>query len=188
MRLFVAIELPDRARTAVDDLISRKRATLPKAHWVSGDNLHLTLAFLGEVAELLLRRLGGALTEASARVSPFTLQLEGSGCFPANGKARVAWIGLSANPELVRLQGTVSAALQAAIGFEPEQRSFSPHLTVGRCAPPWPTSAARSWAQAVVGKLGEAFPVSSIALIQSRLSPAGASYTTLHRVALRGAA
>ncbi len=186
MRLFVAIELPERVRVAVEDLISRRRSGLPKARWVSGSSLHLTLVFLGDVPEPRLRPLGGALTEACGRQRPFRLQLEGSGCFPASGKARVAWVGVRGSAELVRLQASLAGALQSAIGFEPERRPYSPHLTVGRCEPPWPASAAKIWSEAVNGDLGEEFPVPTVGLIQSRLGAAGPTYTTLHRVPLGG--
>lgn len=186
MRLFVAIELPERLKIAVEDLCARTRPTLPKARWVRPANLHLTLAFLGELEEARLRGLGDALTEASGAGAPFRLQLRGSGCFPPSGKARVAWIGFRDSPEVVALQGALASALQARVGFEPERRPYRPHLTVCRCSPPWPSSAARTWSQALDGSLGEAFPVDSISLIQSRLKPTGPSHSTLHRSRLGG--
>ncbi len=188
MRLFVAIELPERLRTAVVDLGSRLRSTLPKARWVKGANLHLTLVFLGEIDEPKLPRLASGLQSALAGRAPFQMQLQGSGCFPERGRARVAWLGFETCPEVVSLQGAIARALRASVGYEPERRPYRPHLTVARCSPPWPTVAARRWSQALEGELDEPFRVDSIALVRSRLSSAGAIYSNVHRFGLEGAA
>ncbi len=187
MRLFVAIELPERVRTAVEDVTARLRSSLPRARWVRAGNLHLTLVFLGEVEESSLARFADALGSALAGHSPFRLQLTGSGCFPGSGRARVAWIGLADSREVLAVQAAVASAAQAAVGLEPERRPYRPHLTVARCAPPWPAAAGRRWSRAVPGALAEAFRVDSIALVRSRLGPAGPSYSNVHRFALGGA-
>ncbi len=186
MRLFIAIEFPDRVLTGVENVVAQNRTRLPPARWVSTSNLHLTLAFLGELPESRLRALGGAMSSAAASASPFSLQLEGSGCFPPRGKANVAWIGFRPSSELSALQTSLVAALRAGIAYEPERREFTPHLTVARLSPAWPSSAARAWAGAVPGPLGERFRVHALSLVQSRLGPAGPQYTTLHRLPLGG--
>lgn len=188
MRLFVAIELPQGVRTAIEDLTSRARTALPKARWVAAANLHLTLAFLGEVEESALPRLATGLDSTLGGGSPMTLRLSRSGCFPASGRARVAWIGFEESPPLVRLHGDVVAGLRSAIGYEPERRAFHPHLTVARCTPPWPAAAGRRWTETLQGSLGEPFRVDSVSLMRSRLNPAGAVHSNVHRFALRGAA
>ena len=90
-------------------------------------NLHLTLAFLGEVAE---DRIGIALEAgATARGEPFSLVLDRLGAFR---RAGVAWAGASeADPALLRLQGSLAGSL-AARGFELEARPFNPHVTLVR--------------------------------------------------------
>lgn len=188
MRLFVAIELPQRIRGAVEDLVARARPSLPKARWIRASNLHLTLAFLGELEEAALPKLAGGLDSAFVGRAPFALRLSGSGCFPGSGRARVAWIGFEDSPEVISLQTALSTSLRAAIGYEPERRPFRPHLTVARCSPPWPAAAAWRWSETVAGCLGEEFRVDSISLMRSRLGPNGATYSNLHRFELRGAA
>ncbi len=188
MRLFVAIELPERIRTAVADLAARLGSELPPARWVAAGNLHLTLVFLGEIDEARLPSLAAGLTSAVAGRRPFRLRLSGSGCFPPRGRARVAWLGFEESPEVVELQAAAAGALQAAVGHEPERRPFRPHLTVARCSPPWPGAAGRRWSRALDGPLAEAWRVDSLALIRSRLAATGASYSNVHRFALRGPA
>ncbi len=188
MRLFVAIELPERIRTVADDLTARLRSELPPARWVAAANLHLTLAFLGELDEGRLPGLAAGLTPALARRAPFRLRLAGSGCFPPSGRARVAWLGFEESPEVIALAAATATALRAAVGYEPERRPFRPHLTVARCSPPWPPAAARRWSEAVDGSLGEAFRVDSVALVRSRLGSAGATYSNVHRFPLGAAA
>lgn len=187
MRLFVAIELPERIRTAVADLSGRLRGELPRARWVATANLHLSLVFLGDVGEPRLPALATGLGSAITGRAPFALQLYGSGCFPPRGRARVAWLGFDDSPAVVELQAAVATAVRAAIGLEPDRRPFHPHLTVARCSPLWPPAAGRRWTEAVDGAVGEAFRVDSVALIRSRLGEGGPRYSNLHRFALGGA-
>lgn len=186
MRLFVAIELPERLRTVVADLASRAASNLPRASWAKPENLHLTLAFLGELRPDELPRLAKALADLALRARGFTLQLQAAGCFPPSGRARVAWVGFAHEPEVITLQARLATALRSAVGFEPERRAYSPHLTVARCSTPWPASAARKWSTTVPGPLGEPFRVDSVALIQSRLAAGGAIYRTVQRFELEG--
>ena len=64
MRLFVALELPADLQRAVGELVSQHRPALPKARWVRPENLHLTLAFLGETATERLPDLEAAMADA----------------------------------------------------------------------------------------------------------------------------
>lgn len=187
MRLFVAIELPERLRIAVADLGSRLAPKLPKASWVRASNLHLTLAFLGELTEHQLPALAKTLVSSAEQSEPFSLQVEGAGCFPPSGRSRVAWLGFSTSRTVLDLQRKLVAGLRSSIGFDTGDRDFAPHLTVARCNPPWPRAAAQRWQESLPGTLGETFPVRSFALIQSRLDRTGAVYRTLQRFSLGAA-
>lgn len=186
MRLFVAVELPDRLRTAVVDRATRAASGLPRASWVRAENLHLTLAFLGELRPDELPRLATALADVAKSARAFTLQLEGAGCFPPSGRARVAWLGFARAPEVIDLQGRLATALRSAVGFEPDRRGYTPHLTVARCSTPWPAAAARKWSGATAGAVGEPFKVESVALVKSLLTSGGATYHTVQRFELAG--
>jgi 2'-5' RNA ligase len=187
MRLFVAIEIPDAVRREVGRRVAGLRERLPRARWVDPAKIHLTLLFLGQTPPEKVPALCDALREACARHGPMEMALEGGGTFPPRRPARVAWIGLAAPDELLAVQADVSAAAVAAIGFEPEERPFKPHVTLARCEPPWPRDAADKLAAAFPGVVGPPFVADEVVLMESKLSPKGASYSVVEAFPLAAA-
>ncbi|QOX77552.1 RNA 2',3'-cyclic phosphodiesterase [Trichlorobacter lovleyi] len=174
MRLFVAIELPE----VVQQQLSLLHEELPGVRWVRPEQLHLTLAFLGELAEQQLGLLGKALEGVS--FEPFTLRFEQLGCFPDQRHPRVVWIGLQSNPALQQLARQVQAAAMAC-GIMLEQRPFTPHITLARCKQVNPQQVA-----ALLLKQQPELPevaVDAFLLFQSSLSARGAEHRVLRRFA-----
>ena len=124
IRLFVAIELPETVR----DRLVGLQGGVPGARWLTDDQLHLTLRFIGEVTEDVGHDIDDALL--TIRAPAFELELSGVGEFGGNN-SRALWAGVRANGALVHLQKKVETALQR-IGLEPETRKFSPHVTLAR--------------------------------------------------------
>jgi 2'-5' RNA ligase len=125
MRLFIAITLPNHQRARLAALAKG----LPGARWISQDNLHLTLRFLGELD-------GGDATDvdvalAQIRMPGFSLALEGISHFGAGRKLRALWAGVRPNPALMRLQAKIEQAVIRA-GQPPDKRKFKPHITLAR--------------------------------------------------------
>lgn len=136
LRCFVAVDLPSDLKQQLTDLISslKSAATSNSIRWVRPDGIHLTLKFLGEVPAERQGEIEAATTAALAnpQTKPFELTAGGLGVFPKPSQPRVIWVGLSGNLQaLAHLQKQVETAL-AHIGFPPESRAFSPHLTLGR--------------------------------------------------------
>ncbi|MGD8276482.1 MAG: RNA 2',3'-cyclic phosphodiesterase [Gemmatimonadota bacterium] len=184
MRLFVAINLPEAERTRLHHAAADLRRSALPVRWVARDALHLTLAFLGEVAEPRLDTIRSALERVGAERTAFEVVVGGLGAFPSAKRPRVVWVGIEAAPELLALQRDVEAAL-APLGFEPEARPFSPHLTLGRArrdARPGDFGAFERLAQAM--RYGATVPVRSVDLMQSHLSSAGARYERIARAPL----
>lgn len=131
MRLFVALDLPFATREA----LSRMAGGLPGARWAPFENHHLTLRFLGEMPGHRAEEVDLAL--AALRGRGFTLQPAGVGVHQKAGRSVALWMGMERNPALERLQAKIETAVQR-IGFEPERRRFSPHVTLARLdnAPP----------------------------------------------------
>lgn len=93
---------------------------------------HLTLRFFDELPDDRVEDVRGAAGEAAAGVSCFDLELEGVGCFPPRGPAKVVWVGCGAGRQaLVALAEGISRALEGR-GFPGDPRPFSPHLTLAR--------------------------------------------------------
>ena len=94
-RTFVAIAVPDLLGAKLTRLQRLLAPEIPGARWSETPPFHLTLAFLGDVADVDLKPVCEAVAEASADFEPFELRLEGLGVFPDPARARVAWVGLT---------------------------------------------------------------------------------------------
>lgn len=177
-RLFVGIKPPDYVTEAVNRVREEESGAMGIS-WGAPEKLHLTLAFLGEVDSTLQPEIFRRLPEANVR--PFYLALEGLGVFPRKGRPQVLWAGLApADPLLFQLHGKVERIL-LDLGFEPERRRFSPHLTLARCG--------AGSGPAVAGILkkhrefGPApFQVNECILFASELTSRGSIYTELMRI------
>lgn len=100
---------------------------VPGAKWRPRENLHITLAFYGELDEPVIADLDAELACLPAR--PFPLRLAGGGHFNQGGAATSLWLGVEENPALRDLARRCSKAARAA-GFTPERRAYTPHLTL----------------------------------------------------------
>jgi len=125
IRLFVAIDFPEE----IKEMLARLCYGLPGARWVSENQLHLTLRFVGEVDEGVFQDIRDSL--ADIKTDSLTLVLQGTGFFPPRKKPRVIWVGLKKNDRLIRLRNRVERKL-TTLGLEPESRKFSPHITLAR--------------------------------------------------------
>jgi RNA 2',3'-cyclic 3'-phosphodiesterase len=167
-RLFVAIAMPEQIRPQLAAL----SGGLPGARWVSEDNLHLTLRFIGEVHRGVMDDVADALDRV--RLPPFQLVLEGLGHWEAKGKARVVWIGVRPEPALNALQKRIEQVLIAA-GLEPERRRFRPHITLARLR-----DAPDEWVVRYIQQHSPfslpAFEVDSFTLFRSYLKREGSVY------------
>jgi 2'-5' RNA ligase len=171
MRLFVAIDLPQQQK----DEVRRLYTQLPGARWVPAEQLHLTLRFLGEVEEAGVPSIKKALGRVS--FPPFALSLSGVGHFPAGRFPRVFWVGFAPAPELAQLYVSLERNLAEA-GFLPEERKFSPHLTLARLHGT-PAAAVDALEAAHRTFSCDPFTVTEFHLYQSVLKPGGAVHTSL---------
>jgi RNA 2',3'-cyclic 3'-phosphodiesterase len=179
LRLFVAVLLNEATRVSLAATIERLRTEAPRVAWVRTENLHLTLKFLGTVADPLVEPVREALGAAAARAGPFDLTLEGLGAFPGHSRPRVIWAGVAAGHEAATaLAGLVDAAL-APLGFPPEGREFSPHVTLGRVREPRRDEALSRLVSASKTTRFGSVRVRAITLMRSELSPRGAHYTEM---------
>jgi 2'-5' RNA ligase len=184
MRLFAAVELSDDARAAIAAEQHRIAAACGAAarllRFVRAGHMHLTLAFIGEIAEA---RAGPIIEVMSGDIAhePFQLLFGGVGTFPPDGAPRVLWLGVMRGaPEIIELSALVARRL-AAVGVALEPRAFRPHLTLARWRERSRAGRLRLGASA---DLVARVDVGAVTLYQSRLSPAGPSYTALARARL----
>ena len=134
MRCFVGVRLPDQINQELDRQIHYLAGTGAAVRWVKEDNLHVTLKFLGEVADDEIRDVHQALSEV--RSPAISLSVSGLGYFPPKGRPRVVWAGLAGDiAGLASLAADIEARV-APLGYLPEQRGFRAHLTIGRVKGP----------------------------------------------------
>lgn len=137
MRLFVALEVPESLQRTLATLQERLKPALAeaglRARWVPPGHLHLTLAFLGEVAEARLPALGSVLAEVAGRHDSFDACTAALGAFPSENRPRVLFLGLAPCAPLDALALDLQEMLRRA-GFSLDAKPFHPHLTLARMA------------------------------------------------------
>jgi len=184
VRLFLALDLPEEHRAEIGRRAARLEGDLPPARWVPPDNLHLTLAFLGDTAEEAVPGLLAAVTPAFAGCGPLELRVTGAGTFPPGRPARIGWVGIDGGTALLDLQRRVAEAAAHRLGLEPDRRPFHPHVTLARPRRPWNRRASEALTRAFEGGVGGPFPAAEGVLYRSELSPRGARYTAVERLPL----
>ncbi|MEO0074122.1 MAG: RNA 2',3'-cyclic phosphodiesterase [candidate division WOR-3 bacterium] len=175
VRSFVAVEVPVAVRQELTGLVEQLRSnTSLRVRWVRPEQMHLTLVFLGEVTPEFVAAAKGALADVAVRVRPMECQLAGCGAFPSLRRARVVWVGMErGKAELVNLQRLTSEGL-SRIGYQPESRPFSAHLTLGRLREPADAGFLSS-----IEFQSSPFSVDRLVLFRSVLKPAGPEYSVL---------
>jgi len=192
IRSFVAVDLGALVKTRLAEIQRQLKSSTPSGsvRWVQPDAVHLTLKFLGDVPAERVGEITSALTRACEPLSPLSFSVAGAGCFPDLRRPNVVWIGVEdSTRKLQALQLAVEKALNP-LGFPPENRSFKPHLTLGRTQRSAPVADLRAVGERVaalqVGALGTV-EAHEIILMRSDLSPGGSRYTPLAHVSLGGA-
>ena len=183
LRAFIAIHIPRPVREAIGQSVMGLYRAVSRStvRWVALENLHLTLKFLGDVSTSSLSSLQQMLAAEASRHAAFQIGAGTLGVFPDLKHPRVIWIGLQAPPALSALQHGVEAAMER-LGYPPETRPFSPHLTVGRVQEHVASQYLNNLRAAIeasqVGDLGS-LGVEDLHLMKSDLQPGGPKYSTL---------
>ena len=174
-RLFFGLEIPDSIKTS----LLKVKTDINGARWQSKAQLHLTLAFLGEVEEEQI-----TLARDNARKvthPPFELEAAGLGCFGKQESPKILWAGVPHEDELRELQHTLAQGLISE-GFTLQNPSFKPHITLSRFR-----AGASSVAELIERYRSTRFgswPVQGFALFESTPGQSGSVYTVLERYPL----
>lgn len=178
IRCFVAVDIPQEMREQIG-LLEGSIAT-EGLRLVRPELVHVTLKFLGDVPDSKVERVKEAL--AAVKPAPFTARVAGMGAFPGRS-VRVVWLGLEG--DFSPLYRKVETAL-TPLGFPPEERGFTPHVTIGRVGRP----DART-SRELLAKIGSqstvdlgSFTVREFYLKKSTLTPGGPIYEDLARFPL----
>ncbi len=184
MRLFIAIEIPEEIKKDIAEIQSNLKYSGVEAGWTRPEGIHLTLKFLGEVAQPKVPEIMTALASLIKNMPAFRLSVAGAGVFPNLKNARVAWIGISGETErLLKLQSSIESAMEE-VGFKRENRPFIPHLTLGRIKNVRSRDELLSEFNRIKDIKLPDFSVQAVSLMKSDLRPSGAVYTEIVNVAL----
>jgi len=183
IRAFIAVDLDDPVIEKVCNAVEILKPRITEIRWLRKENLHLTLKFLGNIAESQVEPITAALRHPLGLFSPCTISAKGLGVFPDFRRPKILWVGLTGD-QLVQLAAEIESALMP-IGFTPENRAFTPHLTIGR----WregsrPAKNLRQEIDSLNDFEFGACAVRQIVLFQSVLKPEGASYSELRTIQL----
>jgi 2'-5' RNA ligase len=191
IRAFIAIPLPESVLDELTALQHRLDRRVPSrsVRWGRPEGIHLTLKFLGDTPTDRLPEIKRALTAVARHAPPCTFTVGELGCFPNPRRPRVVWVGVQEpTGRLAALQDAIEEVM-APLGYPPEGRGFTPHLTLGRVGRRTSRNDAARVGEIVteteVGSLGEV-PAGHFALIRSVLKPTGAEYTPLEEFLLHG--
>jgi RNA 2',3'-cyclic 3'-phosphodiesterase len=189
IRSFIAIELPAGLKTNLLGLQDEfKSAGFMFVKWVAPEGIHLTLKFLGSVPESKIPEIVSGMTRACSGITPFTLKTSKLGVFPNISRPSVFWLGVGGDVEGVcKLQKRVDDELKP-MGFIPEKRAFTPHLTLARLRETASLQNRKDFGDMVAKThlcSENIIDVNGINLMRSQLMPTGAVYTRLDEVKLK---
>jgi 2'-5' RNA ligase len=185
VRAFIAILLDGSLHNTLTEVVEKFASSKASVKWVAPENTHVTLKFLGSVAEELLPDVFSACERAAEGIGPIDLEMKAVGCFPDMNRPRVVWLGIEKGTELVeRLQEKVETELEG-IGFKREERGFTAHLTIGRVkGQKGITNLCRLLEEDRNVFIG-AMRANKISVMKSETLPTGAVYTELKAIPLK---
>lgn len=179
IRSFIAIEVPRELKSRLEEVQRELRRTEADVKWVRPEAIHLTLKFLGSIQQEDVGKISRAVAPVINLWEPFEIRIQGMGGFPNLRNPRVVWVGVDRGREsLASLQEQVEKKM-AELSFPPENRPFSPHLTLGRVRS---FRGKADLSQAVENRKGlelGIFQAREVILFRSDLKPSGAVYTKL---------
>ncbi|MCL6520030.1 MAG: RNA 2',3'-cyclic phosphodiesterase [Armatimonadetes bacterium] len=184
IRTFIAVLLPAEVRSRLAEVKKQLIATKADVKWVSEENFHITLKFLGSIDAAKLDAVTDAVREAVESMNRFEIFLEGAGAFPRPSSPRVIWVGVkTGKDQLKEIARRVDTALEK-LGFPREDRPFTGHVTLGRARSSQGVAPLRESIDKLRDESIGTVMVDSVAVMRSDLHPTGPIYTALRKVEL----
>jgi 2'-5' RNA ligase len=186
VRAFVAVEIPEAVRGALEDVAREVRAAWPGLRVIPAANIHVTLRFLGEIDRDQVGRIEPALARSLGDLAAGRFEVVGIGVFPDVRRPRVLWAGVGDGESLVRVAERVR---QATLDLAPdEDRPFRAHATIGRFRGEAHRTALEPALEAHLGRRFGQVPLDEVVLMESLLGGPAPIYRGLARIRLGGSA
>lgn len=181
IRTFIAIELDEPARQKIAELISRLKTSQSDVKWITENQMHLTLKFLGNVDENKIPEISEALKSIADKFSSFDIHLSGIGVFPNLNRPRVIWLGIDKGADEVKKLNNLIETYLEKLEFAREKREFKPHLTLGRVRSFKNIYTLTKLMKEMNFDSGKDIEIKEVILFQSTLAPKGAIYNYLYK-------
>jgi len=186
MRTFLSLDIDEATRGRLSGVAGNIPIGDARIRWVEPDNLHVTLKFLGDVADELVADVCAAASWAAETVEPFDFSVRGVICIPPAGRLRMLWAGVvEPTGRLARLHEQLDAAL-SEMGFGAEDRPFKPHITLARVKFARNSQDIRAAAESYGDRDFGTNRAGQLVVYSSKLTPEGPVYTPLARAKLGG--
>jgi len=184
MRAFVAIEVDEPIRRALAGLIEELNRPRQPVKWVAAENIHLTLKFLGDVADARVTESAQVVRACAQGTGPFALTVRGTGAFPDPERPRVIFAGAEDERGAAHELARRLEEQMVALGVEREERPFQCHVTLGRVREPRSLPALAAKMAASSAREFGRMAVTQVTLFESKLTPQGPIYRAVERIAL----
>ncbi len=181
IRCFIAVDIPDSIKKDINDLVEFLKKHDADIKWVSADNLHITLKFLGNTREKLITEIRDKISMVVKSYRPFNIKIKSTGVFPNSKYPRVCWIGIEYPDTFIKLQKDIDKSMKQ-LGFKEDDRDFKPHLTIGRFrSKKGALNIIKELDNNATKEFGDVL-VDSIKIMKSVLKPTGPEYSCLYEI------
>ena len=184
-RAFISVEINDATRRALAATQAFLKKTGAHVAWVSPENLHISLVFLGDTVADRVAPISRVLDAAATATSPFTFHIANLGTFGKPDSPRVVWAGVADGRPLKALHAAIAERLKA-LQIPLESRDFVPHLTLGRVKS---GHGRREFLEAIKATTDISFgqvDATRVVLMRSVLKSGGAEYSPVHEARFTG--
>jgi 2'-5' RNA ligase len=185
IRTFIAVDLAAGVKDRLNSLQEQLGRSGSGVKWTRPENMHLTLLFLGEVAELEVVSICRVVQQRARKHPPFTLEVAGLGAFPNVRRPKILWAGIADGvKELCALHANLEEGLLELGCYRREDREYTPHLTLGRLSH---DDRDDEWGTVLVTHTdwrGGTTPVDEVLVMASEMRKGGPEYSVLGRGSL----
>ena len=187
IRTFIAFEIEDRVKDAIEDIKEKIKITNSiKGKWISKENTHLTLKFLGDTQLQKIDKIKECIRTSLNSTNLFNCVLKNTGTFPPSKFPRIVWAGIEKEEERITecVDGLENSLLK--LHFKKEKRNFKSHITICRIKQVIDPQLFKSSMEEINNTFAPIdFKIDKVTLFESKLTPQGPIYTSLFNFSLK---
>ena len=184
IRVFIAVEIDSEIKNKLSEYLSMLKRTGADVKWVSPENIHLTLKFIGYIEKESLINLNKVISDAASNIEPFSISIGNIGAFPSLNKPRVVFVCVQEKGnDLLRIYEKLDKGVER-LGINKESKKYVGHITLGRVKSQKNISNLKNALNSGKECCFGLEKVTSLSLIESELTPTGPIYTRLNNFIL----